>query len=73
MRKYFARNGKQQFMPSIQEAMAGNSIGEGFCVACGSTQTGVEPDATKYTCEACKMPKVYGFEQLVSMGLTYEG
>lgn len=52
--------------------MIGNGNGQGFCLACGYTQPSVKPDATKYTCEACKMPKVYGFEQLVAMGLTYD-
>jgi hypothetical protein len=32
----------------------------GFCLACG-----VEPDAQRYTCEACGAPKVYGAEELL--------
>jgi hypothetical protein len=41
---------------------------EGFCIACGSSQSGCEPDARRYECEACGLPKVYGLEELVMMG-----
>lgn len=41
----------------------------GFCVACGSERECCEPDACKYTCEDCGLPKVYGPEQLLCMGL----
>ena len=39
----------------------------GFCIACGAEHYGIEPDARKYTCEACDLPKVYGAEELVLM------
>jgi hypothetical protein len=42
---------------------------QGFCLACGETQDGVEPDARKYECESCGESKVYGVEELVLMGL----
>ena len=41
----------------------------GFCIACGAEQEGVEPDARKYTCEACGEPKVYGAEELLIMNV----
>jgi len=42
---------------------------EGFCVACGHQQSGVEPDARKYECEDCGEQAVYGAEEIVIMGL----
>lgn len=37
----------------------------GFCVACGAEAEGVEPDARKYSCEACGEKAVYGAEELL--------
>ena len=37
----------------------------GFCLACGAEAEGVEPDARKYTCEACGEKQVYGAEELL--------
>lgn len=37
----------------------------GFCTACGEDADGVEPDARKYTCEACGEKAVYGAEELL--------
>lgn len=39
----------------------------GFCTACGTKHTGVEPDARKYECKKCHKPKVYGAEELLMM------
>jgi len=39
----------------------------GFCLACGADAEGVEPDARKYTCEACDTPSVYGAEEVLFM------
>jgi len=39
----------------------------GFCVACGASADGVEPDARGYTCESCGEPGVYGAEELLLM------
>jgi hypothetical protein len=40
----------------------------GFCLACGTEHSDVEPDAQEYECEACGEPAVYGAEQIVIMG-----
>ena len=40
----------------------------GACRHCGEVQDGCEPDARNYTCEACGMAEVFGFEELVVMG-----
>ena len=37
----------------------------GLCVACGNEQDGCEPDARRYTCEACGESEVYGAEELL--------
>jgi len=70
-RPYVAKNGKQQFKPSLALTMLMNENGEGFCLACGEIQDCVEPDARQYECECCGAPKVYGAEELVLMGLTF--
>ena len=69
--KYTTKTGAQQFRPVLTQssylAIAGD--GTGFCLACGSEASEVEPDARGYTCEACEKPKVYGLEELLMMGL----
>jgi len=50
------------------EAFELSESGEGFCISCGESQYGCEPDARKYTCESCGEPKVYGFDELVLRG-----
>lgn len=52
----------------VQEAVqryAASSDNPGFCLACGADVEGVEPDATRYTCEACEAPAVYGASELL--------
>ena len=39
----------------------------GLCLECGAEVSPVEPDATRYTCESCGKPCVYGAEQLLLM------
>lgn len=70
---YTTRSGATQYKPSLKwaERVILNENNEGFCLACGDTQTGCEPDARKYICESCGLPKVYGAEELVMMGLTF--
>lgn len=41
----------------------------GWCLTCGEEVDGVEPDARKYLCECCGERKVYGMEELLTMGL----
>ena len=40
----------------------------GFCIACGSSQDGCEPDARRYECESCGKKFVYGTQELLIMG-----
>jgi hypothetical protein len=37
----------------------------GLCLACGNEQTGCEPDARNYECEACGERQVFGAEELL--------
>lgn len=71
MKTYTAKSGATQYKQSyrvLERAIVSDSS-EGFCLACGEIQYGVEPDAKKYDCESCGMPKVYGAEELLMMGL----
>ena len=38
---------------------------EGFCVRCGASRSGCEPDAREYPCESCGENAVYGACELV--------
>ena len=72
MRKetYVAKSGRTMYRPVISEkSLYSDSESKGFCIACGQTAYGVEPDARRYTCEHCAEPRVYGLEELVMMGL----
>ncbi len=69
--QYTTRDGKTQWRPIMNKHYE-NLMSEryqGFCLACGNSQEGCEPDARKYKCESCGQPKVYGLEELVMMGL----
>jgi hypothetical protein len=68
---YQTRTGLRQYRPVLSEKESWQALdnGKGFCLACGATQGGTEPDARKYTCESCAQPKVYGLEELILMGV----
>jgi hypothetical protein len=73
MRKqaYTTRTGKTQYKPVVSEAVYQRAEDDmdGFCLACGATRGGCEPDARKYPCESCGEAKVYGLPELLLMGL----
>jgi hypothetical protein len=71
MKHYVNTKGATQWMPSLDEVMEMADNGEGWCLACGSTQYGVEPDARGYTCTRCFKTKVFGAEELALMGLVH--
>lgn len=52
-------------LEAIRDAMEDQG---GYCVACGEFADNVEPDAKKYTCEACGQATVYGAEEIVLRG-----
>lgn len=68
---YKTKSGATQFKPTIGALEEMVEDQEGFCLACGNTQDGVEPDARKYECDSCGAPKVYGAEELILMNLFY--
>lgn len=72
MKPYKAKSGKTQYMPSVEEAIAGDAESQGFCLACGETQDGVEPDGSQYKCDCCGALKVFGFAELALRGLTHD-
>jgi len=37
----------------------------GFCIACGESAKGCEPDARNYKCEYCGKRMVFGAEELL--------
>lgn len=67
------KTGKKYVVHSISELCQAIERDDctGFCIHCGFEQSGVEPDAQKYECEACERRGVYGAEQLVLMGVYY--
>lgn len=65
------KSGAQQFKPSAALLQELDDDSMGFCLACGETAEGVEPDARRYTCECCGAPKVYGAAELALMGLYF--
>lgn len=71
--QYKTKTGLTQYRPVMTETaytkLAFSDGSVGFCLACGEEADGVEPDARRYTCEACNQPKVYGLEELLMMGL----
>ena len=54
-------------MSELEEVLE-NDDNEGFCLACGALQGGVEPDATNYTCDRCGGYRVFGAQQILLMG-----
>lgn len=70
---YRAKNGKMQLKPSIDwlQSVIDGDNNEGFCLSCGETTDGIEPDAGKCQCDNCGAHKVYGAEQLILMNLYY--
>lgn len=68
---YTARSGAKQYKPSIELVGTMSENNEGFCLACGEVNHGVEPDVRKGECEYCHASKVYGPDELALMGLVF--
>jgi Zn finger protein HypA/HybF involved in hydrogenase expression len=71
VKTYTTRSGATQYKPSFTEIQEAAESNDGFCLACGNVQSGVEPDARGYACESCGALKVYGAEELALMGIMY--
>lgn len=72
IKQYTSKAGAQQFKPSVQLLEELDADNMGFCLACGDTADGVEPDAVRYTCDCCGSKKVYGAAELALMGLCFD-
>ena len=66
---------KSRILPTWKnlESMLQRDDNEGFCLACGSEASCVEPDAERYECEGCGENAVYGAEQLLILGAFIQG
>jgi hypothetical protein len=54
-------------MFSMDDVIASSDNYEGFCVSCGESQGGCEPDAERYECESCGKHTVYGGDNIAIM------
>lgn len=73
-KQYRAKNGNLQYKPSdalLTEIIEGDNS-TGFCLACGETVEGVEPDAERDDCPHCGAAKVFGAENLMIRGLYFD-
>lgn len=71
---YTAISGRIQYKPAagwLVDIIEGDNS-TGFCLACAETAEDIEPDASDYTCAHCGASKVYGAEELLSMGLYFD-
>ena len=70
-RKVTTRKGDIRFVPIVTEDEMFELMDcyEGFCVMCGAVRGCCEPDARQYLCESCGKRGVYGFQELLLMGI----
>lgn len=67
-REYTARNGQTRIAPYFEDIPPDEQEDAGWCLACGDV-TETEPDTRKDECGCCGERCVYGFAELVLMGL----
>jgi hypothetical protein len=68
MKEVTSKSGKICYVPTIYEIKEADQNNQGFCLACGCTVDGVEPDARRYLCEECGEERVYGAAEFALMG-----
>ena len=74
VKQYRSKSGHIQLMPSdalLTEIIEGENTA-GFCLSCGETVEGVEPDAERDDCPHCGSAKVFGAENLLIRGLYFD-
>lgn len=71
IKPYTTKTGLQQFKPSTDLLAEMDDCNQGFCLACGEVEDGVEPDAARYTCSCCGKAKVYGAAELALLNLCF--
>jgi len=54
---------------NFEQVMTAVSSGDyiGFCIKCGTKHMNIEPDARRYTCKKCNLPKVFGAQEILLM------
>jgi len=52
----------EEVMQAVEE-----DLNDGFCLSCGESQDGCEPDARNYTCESCGAMMVFGASEILIM------
>ena len=57
----------RKFMTRVIKAAQNDEEYIGFCIKCGTKHLGVEPDARRYDCKKCKLPKVFGAQEILLM------
>jgi hypothetical protein len=65
-----AKRDPLKFKPiTIEQYHALDNDMAGMCIACRNEQSGCEPDARRYECEACGEKEVYGPHEFLMLGL----
>ena len=68
MEKRISAKGIEFYVFTVDELRDADDHNEGFCIACGESAYGVEPDAQQYECESCGKRRVYGAGELAIRG-----
>lgn len=72
MIEYKSRSGEQLVKPQLGVDVTDEDLfddTQGWCLACGSLEDGIEPDTHKDVCPNCGAAKLYGLSELALMGL----
>lgn len=71
MIEYRTKAGLTSYKPELglDVGLSDLEDGLGWCLGCGNSQEGVEPDARGYECDECGAHRVYGLAELALMGL----
>lgn len=57
---YTTKAGRTLYKPSSSMLNDMDNNSEGWCLVCGETVEGCEPDAERYKCECCNESLVFG-------------
>lgn len=68
MKEVKLKSGRTGFSFTVDELKEMDDNMQGACRHCGEIHDGVEPDATRYDCDACGDPAVYGAAEFAMRG-----
>jgi len=57
----------KNFVNRVIKAAQNDEAYIGFCIKCGTKHMNIEPDARRYTCKRCNLPKVFGAQEILLM------